>query len=141
MLELRASPRTRHRATVAVTVAAAAVAALVSAAPAAVAADPRTQFGPLRYGASYALGYLRWHARSVDVDYSIKAYGCRTLWAFGYDGNGYLHYPPAHATVCDTTDTETMNVPVDVPGGASRILLQFDDDAGITRDEEIQRRP
>ncbi|WIX92459.1 hypothetical protein [Amycolatopsis sp. DG1A-15b] len=141
MLKFHTSSRTRHRATVAATIAVAAVATLVSAAPAAVAADPRTQFGPLRYGASYALGYLRWHARSVDVDYSIKAYGCRTLWAFGYDANGNLHYPPAQATVCDTTDTETMNVPVDVPGGASRVLLQFDDDAGVTRDQETGLHP
>ncbi|MEU4248336.1 hypothetical protein AB0F15_13090 [Amycolatopsis sp. NPDC026612] len=111
-----------------------------SAAPSALAADPRTRFEPLRYGASYALGYIRWHARGVDVDYSIKAYGCRTLWAFGYDHNDVLR-GFNYRTVCDTTKTDTMDVPVDVPGGASRVLLQFDDETGATRDWESYPHP
>ncbi|MFD8497850.1 hypothetical protein [Amycolatopsis sp. NPDC059657] len=140
MLIQRTRPATRHRGKVAAAIAAAAVATLVSAAPSAVAADPSTQFGPLRYGASYALGHIRWHLRSVDVDYSIKAYGCRTLWAFGYDRSG-LPQGAASATVCDRTYTGTMNVPVDVPGGASRVLLQFDDENGVTRAQETKTHP
>ncbi|MDT7784128.1 MAG: hypothetical protein QOF58_2547 [Pseudonocardiales bacterium] len=104
-------------------VASATLAAL--AAPPAQAADPRTQFEKLSYGASYAVGYIRWHARSIDVDYSIKAHGCRLLQATTYNTGGEPLRTNESGWVCDTTDTDTRNVGADVPGGAASVVTRF----------------
>jgi hypothetical protein len=140
MLELR--PHPRHRAKVAAAVAAAAVATVVSTAPSALAADASTEYH-LEYGASYALGHLRWHQRSVDVDYSIKAYGCRQLVAFGYDANGTKRGSNYSPLVCNLPDayTNTMNVPVDVPGGPSFVRLYFVDEYNTTLDMKKYLHP
>jgi hypothetical protein len=140
MLKLRVRSHTGHRAKVAAAVAAAAVATVVSAAPSALAADPSTEF-KLEYGASYALGHVRWHLRSVDVDYSIKAYGCRQLVAFGYDADGTKRGSAYSPVVCNFTYTSTMNVPVNVPGGAAYVRFYFVDENNTTLDTKKYLRP
>lgn len=105
------------------------VAAAVCTAPSANAADPTTRFR-LEYGASYALGTLRWHQRSVDVDYSIKASYCRELRAFGFDSTGNQRGRKDSPLVCNLTYPDTMNVPVDSPGGAKIIRLDLVDERG-----------
>ncbi len=132
----------KHRAKIAAAVTAAAVATVISAAPSALAADPSSTF-KVEYGASYALGHLRWHQRSVDVDYSIKAYGCRQLVAFGYDANGTKRGSNYSPVVCNLPDayTSTMNVPVDVPGGAAYVRLYFVDEYNATLDMKKYLHP
>lgn len=131
---------TRKRTTVAA-LTAATLTALVFAAPSAHAADPRTKFEQLKYGATYALGYIRWHARSVDVDYSIKAYGCRQLVAHAYDSKGVYRGGNASALVCNTTYTDTFNVRADVPGGAAYVKTFFTDEYGSVLDQGHEARP
>lgn len=128
MLKNLAHRTTKQSVKVATAVAAIAAAA-VCAAPSASAADPTTKFR-LEYGASYAFGTLRWHQRSVDVDYSIKAHYCRQLKAFGFDTNGIERGHRESPLVCNFTDSGTRNVPVDVPGGAKIVRLDFVDETG-----------
>jgi hypothetical protein len=139
-----AVPSTRVKAAAAVTAAVAATvlagAPIATAAPAAPAADPSSEFH-LEYGASYALGHVRWHQRSVDVDYSIKAYGCRQLVAYGYDANGAKRGSAYSAWVCDTTYTDTMNVPVDVAGGPAFVRFYFVDENNTTLDTKKYLHP
>lgn len=130
----------KHRTKVAAIVAAT-LATLVWAAPSANAADPRTQFGKLEYGASYAVGYLRWHARSVDVDYSIKASYCRRLVVESYDAGGYRWGIEASPLVCNMTYTNTMNVPANTPGGAAYVRTRFVDEKWNPLDSGLEFRP
>jgi hypothetical protein len=121
--------RTTKQSAKVATAVAAIVAAAVCTAPSANAADPTTKFR-LEYGASYAVGTLRWHQRSVDVDYSIKASYCRQLQAFGFDQSGNKRGYRESLVVCNSTDSDTRNVPVDVPGGAKIIRLDLVDEKG-----------
>ncbi len=121
--------RTTKQSVKVATAVAAIVAAAVCTAPSANAADPTTKFR-LAYGASYAVGTLRWHQRSVDVDYSIKASYCRQLQAFGFDQDGVGWGHPKSPVVCNATDSGTRNVLVDVPGGAKIIRLDLVDEKG-----------
>lgn len=98
-------------------------------APSAGAADPTTKFR-LEYGASYAVGTLRWHQRSVDVDYSIKAHYCRKLEAFGFDKDGIQRGYRESDLICDSTDSATRNLSANVPGGAKIVRLDFVDETG-----------
>lgn len=120
--------RTTKQSAKVATAVAAIVAAAICTAPSA-NADPTTKFR-LEYGASYAVGTLRWHQRSVDVDYSIKASYCRQLQAFGFDQNGNGRGYRESPVVCNSTDSDTRNVPVDVPGGAKIIRLDLVDEKG-----------
>ena len=131
---------TKHRTKVAAIVAAT-LATLVWAAPSANAADPRTQFGKLEYGASYAVGYLRWHARSVDVDYSLKASYCRRLVVDGYDANGQWWGTAFSPLRCNTTYTDTMNVPTNTPGGAAYVRTRLVDENWNPLDRGLEFRP
>ncbi|MGI5499276.1 hypothetical protein [Lentzea sp. CA-135723] len=119
----------RHATRSGAMVAVAAIVASMFAAPAAHAADPSTKFR-LDYGASYAVGTLRWHARSVDVDFSIKAGYCRELRPFAFDNSGREHRPPWWPGACNKVYSDTVNVPVDVVGGAFRVRLDLTDEKG-----------
>ncbi|MEV7098792.1 hypothetical protein AB0M80_38765 [Amycolatopsis sp. NPDC051045] len=102
---------------------------IATAAPATTTADPSSSIDPiLRYGATYALGTLRWHQRSVDVDYSFKASNCRRLYAYGYDANGKEWPGRSTSLHCNDVSTDTMNVPVDIAGGAVAVVLCFRDE-------------
>ncbi|RSD10301.1 hypothetical protein [Amycolatopsis eburnea] len=100
---------------------------VATAAPATLSADPSNPIDPiLRYGATYALGTLRWHQRSVDVDYSFKASNCRRLYA--YDAN-WRRWPPRSTSLhCNDVTTDTINVPVDIAGGPIYVELCFKDE-------------
>lgn len=127
--------------TMAAAIAAASLATLVLTAPSANAADPRTQFKRLDYGASYAVGYLRWHARSVDVDYSLKASYCRRLVVDAYDANGQFLGSKGSPLYCNYTDTETMNVPSDQAGGAAYVRTYLLDERNYILDQDVENRP
>lgn len=106
-----------------------ATAAPATAAPVTATADPSSPIDPiLRYGATYALGTLRWHQRSVDVDYSFKASYCRRLYAYAYDAN-WKRWPARSTSLhCNDVSTDTINVPVDIPGGPIYVDLCFKDE-------------
>jgi len=102
---------------------------VATATPPTTTADPSSPIDPiLRYGATYALGKLRWHQRSVDVDYSFKASNCRRLYAWAYDANGNEWPPRSTSLHCNDVSTDTMNVPVDIAGGPRYVVLCFRDE-------------
>ncbi|MFI6094946.1 hypothetical protein ACIA8G_05295 [Lentzea sp. NPDC051213] len=127
--------------TTAAAITAASLATLVFAAPSANAADPRTQFTKLEYGASYAVGYLRWHARSVDVDYSLKASYCRRLVVDAYNANSQFLGTGKSPLFCNYTDTKTVNVPSNQVGGAAYVRTYLLDENNIILDQDIEFRP
>jgi hypothetical protein len=102
---------------------------IATAAPATTTADPSSSIDPiLRYGATYALGKLRWHQRSVDVDYSFKASNCRRLYAWGYDASDKEWPPTSTSLHCNDVTTATINVVVDIAGGPRAVVLCFRDE-------------
>lgn len=115
-------------AAVALTGAPAVIAAPVAtAAPVAIAADPSSQFD-VRYGATYGVGTIRWHQRSVDVDYSFKAGYCRRLYAFAHDANGNERARRSTSLHCDDVSSDTWNLPVDIVGGPRYVVICIADD-------------
>ncbi|WP_328647138.1 hypothetical protein OHS58_03760 [Amycolatopsis sp. NBC_00348] len=97
------------------------------AATAATAADPSSQFD-VRYGATYGVGTIRWHQRSVDVDYSLKASYCRRLYAFAHDANGNERSRRSTSLHCNDVSSDTWNLPVDIPGGPHYVIICLADE-------------
>ncbi|MCR3751162.1 hypothetical protein [Lentzea californiensis] len=105
-----------------------ATAAPADAGPASITADPSEPWD-LVYGATKAFGTVRWHARSVDVDFTLKASYCRRLYVTPYDAN-YKEYPSRSTSLhCDTTKTGTLNLVVDIPGGPAHVIACLQDGA------------
>ncbi|MFD9733351.1 hypothetical protein [Umezawaea sp. NPDC059074] len=103
--------------------------ATAGAAPSSVAADPSTSWD-LVYGATKASGTIRWHQRSADVDYTLKASYCRRLWATPYDAN-YKEYPSRSTGLrCDDTSSNTLNLVVNIPGGPAHVTLCLQNEDG-----------
>jgi len=103
--------------------------ATAGAAPTSVTADPSTPF-ELIYGATKASGTIRWHQRSADIDFTLKASYCRRFSAFVYDANG-KEYPAGGRSTslhCDATKSDSWNIPVNVPGGPSYAHLCLQDE-------------
>ncbi|MET9634474.1 hypothetical protein ABZX92_44170 [Lentzea sp. NPDC006480] len=131
------------RRAMAAAVAMAALATLTFAAPAAQAADPRSPFPILTYGQSYAVGWIRWHARSVDVDYNIKAHQCLLLQATTYNARGDYMSTNNSWWVCNDK-SDTFNVWANAPGGAASVYITIfidDDDKPRLVDEGWSYRP
>ncbi|MEU0881594.1 hypothetical protein ABZ345_23520 [Lentzea sp. NPDC005914] len=106
------------------------------AAPASVTADPSTPFR-VAYGATVGSGTIRWHQRSVDVDYTFKANYCRRLYAFAYDRQGFERSRRSTSLHCDDTSSDTWNLPVNLQGGPGwvHICIANDDDLYVVCDE------
>ncbi|MFS8104433.1 hypothetical protein LFM09_45735 [Lentzea alba] len=83
---------------------------------ASVTADPSTKFEVV-YGATIGSGTIRWHQRSVDVDYTLKASYCRRLYAFAYDRQGFERSKRSTSLHCNDISSDTWNLPVDLAGG------------------------
>lgn len=90
--------------------------ASAGAAPASVTADPSTPFDVI-YGATIGSGTIRWHQRSVDVDYTLKASYCRRLYAFAYDRQGFERSKRSTSLHCNDVSSGSWNLPVDLAGG------------------------
>ncbi|MFF1615544.1 hypothetical protein ACFVYA_48100 [Amycolatopsis sp. NPDC058278] len=102
---------------------------IATAAPATTTGDPSSSIDPvLRYGATYAAGMLRWHQRSVDVDYLFKASNCRRLYVYAYDAD-WKRWPARSTSLhCNDVTSSTINVPVDIAGGPRWVDLCFRDE-------------
>ena len=96
-------------------------------ASASVTGDPSTAFR-VAYGATVGTGTIRWHQRSVDVDYTFKANYCRRLYAFAYDRQGFERSKRSTSLHCDDTSSGSWNLPVDVQGGPGWVHLCIADD-------------
>jgi hypothetical protein len=96
-------------------------------ASASVAADPSEPWD-LVYGASKAFGTVRWHQRSVDIDYTLKASYCRRLYVTPYDAN-YKEYKSRSTSLhCNDTTSDTLNLVVDVAGGPAHVIACLQDE-------------
>ena len=100
---------------------------LIAPASASVAADPSEPWD-LVYGATQASGTVRWHQRSVDVDYTMKASYCRRLYVTPYDAN-YTEYPSRSTKLhCNNITSDTLNLTVDVAGGPAHVIACLQDE-------------
>ncbi|HUQ59439.1 hypothetical protein [Lentzea sp.] len=106
------------------------------AAPVSVTADPSTPFEVV-YGATIGSGTIRWHQRSVDVDYTLKASYCRRLYAFAYDRTGFERSKRSTSLHCNDISSDSWNLPVDVAGGPGwvHICLADQDDHFVVCNE------
>ncbi|GHI90446.1 hypothetical protein ACWGF3_17710 [Streptomyces xanthophaeus] len=96
------------------------------AASAQTAAYPTTPFD-VTYGASYARGTLTWYNRSVGVDGTLRAVGCRRAWFGAYGASGNELGAKSTSTKCDVTYPLQTVIPADVPGGAVYVIVCIDD--------------
>lgn len=97
-----------------------------ASATASVAADPSAPWD-LVYGATQASGTVRWHQRSVDIDYTLKASYCRRLYVTPYDAN-YTEYPSRSTSLhCNDTTSGTLNLSVDIAGGPAHVIVCLQD--------------
>ncbi|WP_406131585.1 hypothetical protein [Streptomyces sp. NBC_00989] len=92
------------------------------AAGAQTAAYPTTTFD-VTYGASYARGTLTWYNRSVGVDGTLRAVGCRRAWIGTYTASASELDARSTSTQCDATYPIVTTVPADVPGGAGIVVV------------------
>jgi hypothetical protein len=97
------------------------------AAPVSATADPSTSFEAV-YGATIGSGTIRWHQRSVSVDYTLKASYCRRLYAFAYDRTGFERSKRSTSLHCDDTSSGTWTLPVDVAGGPGWVHICLADE-------------
>ncbi|MEU9236026.1 hypothetical protein [Streptomyces subrutilus] len=96
------------------------------AASAQTAAYPTTAFD-VTYGASYVRGTLTWYNRSVGVDGTLRAVGCRRAWFGAYGASGNQLGARSTGTKCDTTYPVKTVIPADAPGGAAYVIVCVDD--------------
>ncbi|GLY38825.1 hypothetical protein Amsp01_048490 [Amycolatopsis sp. NBRC 101858] len=82
----------------------------------------------MRYGASYGVRTIRWHQRSADVDYSLKASNCRRLYVFVYDANGTDHSRRSTSLHCNDVSSSTWNLTADLPGGPHYVVICLADE-------------
>ncbi|EPH44229.1 hypothetical protein ABT390_09720 [Streptomyces aurantiacus] len=96
------------------------------AAGAQTAAYPTTPFD-VTYGASYVRGTLTWYNRSVGVDATLRAVGCRRAWFGAYGASGNQLGAVSTSPKCDTTYKFKVPIPADAPGGAAYVIVCLDD--------------
>ncbi|MCX5613306.1 MULTISPECIES: hypothetical protein [unclassified Streptomyces] len=96
------------------------------AAGAQTAAYPTTAVD-VTYGASYVRGTLTWYNRSVGVEGTLRAVGCRRAWFGAYGASGNELGARSTSTKCDVTYPVSTGIPADVPGGAAYVIVCIDD--------------
>ena len=106
-----------------VTAVAAVAGAMVLAAPPASAASAAVN---LPYGASYYVGTASWSNRSVTIDASFKATGCRRVYAVAWAGSTLLD-SRSTSTWCDTSGPADFSLNADVVGGSDNIWVYMTD--------------
>ncbi|OEJ30226.1 hypothetical protein [Streptomyces subrutilus] len=96
------------------------------AAGAQTAAYPTTAVD-VTYGASYVRGTLTWYNRSVGVEGTLRAVGCRRAWFGAYGASGNELGARSTSTKCDVRYPLETGIPADVPGGAAYVIVCVDD--------------
>ncbi|SHM90699.1 hypothetical protein [Actinacidiphila paucisporea] len=99
---------------------------MVFAAPSATAASANVS---LPYGASYYTGTATWSNRSVAIDGSFKATGCRRVYARAFAGSTSLDFRST-STWCDTSGPADFTLVADVVGGSDNIWVYMTDENG-----------
>ncbi|GAQ51237.1 hypothetical protein [Streptomyces acidiscabies] len=109
----------------AVTAVAAVAGGMVFAATPATAADSATF--SIEYGASYYKGTATWSNRSVAVNGSFKATGCRRIYARAFAGSTTLDFRST-STWCDKAGPANFTLAADVVGGSDNIWVYMTDE-------------
>ncbi|WAZ26682.1 DUF3869 domain-containing protein [Streptomyces cinnabarinus] len=106
--------------------AAASVAGVVFAATPATAAVTAGATVSIEYGASYYKGTASWSNRSVAVDASFKATGCRRVYVRAFAGSTSLDFKST-STWCDRSGPADFALAADVVGGSDNIWVYMTD--------------
>ncbi|MEU0161679.1 hypothetical protein ABZ154_23295 [Streptomyces sp. NPDC006261] len=113
-----------------------AVAAAASAAGMAFAATPATAADvsaaaaadvSIEYGASYYKGTASWTNRSVSVDGSFKATGCRRVYVRAFAGSTSLDFKST-STWCNRSGPAHFDLAANVVGGSDNIWVYMTDE-------------
>ncbi|MFF6918634.1 hypothetical protein [Streptomyces sp. NPDC012466] len=115
----------------AVTAAASVAAGMAFATAPATAATTGVTAAPISivYGASYYKGTATWSNRSVDVQGSFKATGCRRMYAHAWAGDTELDYRST-STWCDRSGSAPFPLEANVVGGSDSIWVYMTDANG-----------
>ncbi|UWE10226.1 hypothetical protein [Actinacidiphila bryophytorum] len=116
-----------------------------AAAPATAAAYPFELFGVTDYSApanenSYYSGRVTWYNRSVTVDGTFHAYGCRRVYATAWAGITPLD-TRSSSTHCNNDSEQIINLVADVPGGSDHVYISLTDANGKVLDSGYYFRP
>ncbi|MGW7194722.1 hypothetical protein [Streptomyces chryseus] len=104
--------------------AAASVAGVVFAATPATAAAATVS---IEYGASYYKGTANWSNRSVGVNGSFKATGCRRVYARAFAGSTTLDFKSS-STWCNRSGPANFTLDANVVGGSDNIWVYMTDE-------------
>ncbi len=105
---------------------AAAVMLILAGAPAATAApESVTKELHLEYGASVLHGTVTFSNRTVTIDGTLHAVGCRFVWGDSYAKTNYLGSGSSKHH-CDKNHPIHVPVPADVAGGATLVKVFLD---------------
>lgn len=83
----------------------------------------------IEYGASYYKGTANWSNRSVIVDGSFKATGCRRMYARAWAGSTSLDFKST-SLWCDRSGPADFSLVADVVGGSDNIWVYMTDENG-----------
>ena len=89
---------------------------------------------------SYYRGTVTWYNRSVAVDGTFKAVGCRRVYAAALAGTTQLDVRSS-STHCNSTTPAPIPLNADVPGGAGAVDIRITDAYGNALDEQVLLRP
>ncbi|MEV7192215.1 hypothetical protein AB0N81_10430 [Streptomyces sp. NPDC093510] len=95
-------------------------------ATAAVAEYPTSSF-VIEYGASYYKGTVTWTNRSVGVDGTAKASGCRRFYARAFAGSTSLDFKSS-STWCNRSGPVRFDLSANVVGGANKVWVYMTDE-------------
>ncbi|GGX46182.1 hypothetical protein GCM10010353_70990 [Streptomyces chryseus] len=95
-------------------------------ATATVAEYPTSSFS-IEYGASYYKGTATWYNRSVDVNGSFKATGCRRVYARAFAGSTSLDFKSS-STWCNRSGPVRFSLDANVVGGSDNIWIYMTDE-------------
>ncbi|GAA1537039.1 hypothetical protein GCM10009730_52860 [Streptomyces albidochromogenes] len=107
--------------------AAASVAGTAFAATPATAASAAAAAVSIEYGASYYKGTASWSNRSVSVDASFKATGCRRVYARAFAGSTSLDFKSS-STWCNRSGPADFALAANVVGGSDNIWVYMTDE-------------
>lgn len=110
----------------AVTAVAAVAGGMVFAATPATATATASASFSLDVGASYYKGTASWSNRTVTIDGSFKATGCRRVYAEAYAGDTPLGLQST-STWCDRSGPQDFSLNADVVGGSDNVYIYMTD--------------
>ncbi|WP_326442193.1 hypothetical protein [Streptomyces sp. H27-D2] len=119
--------KSRTRKVGAAVIAAASVAGMVFAATPATATVAATSTFSIEYGASYYKGTAAWSNRTVDVNGSFKATGCRRVYARAFAGSTSLDFQST-STWCNRSGPVHFPLDANVVGGSDNIWVYMTDE-------------